>query len=109
MCNRCEVITRQYAAVGRVLAWNEQIFSSSPDARPSDATSYRLARRQAVGHLLRRYRERACDDRRGAFVSTVTDSGAIVSMVRRVRQVRAGPGAGRAECVPGLVIRARAP
>jgi hypothetical protein len=29
MCNWCEVITRRYAAAGRVLAWNEQIFSSS--------------------------------------------------------------------------------
>jgi hypothetical protein len=29
MCNWCEVITRRYAAGGRVLAWNEQIFSSS--------------------------------------------------------------------------------
>ena len=29
MCNWCKVITRRYAAAGRVLAWNEQIFSSS--------------------------------------------------------------------------------
>ena len=29
MCNWCEVITRRYAAAGRVLAWNEQIVSSS--------------------------------------------------------------------------------
>jgi hypothetical protein len=37
MCNWCEVITRRYAAAGRVLAWNEQIFSSSERHEPQVA------------------------------------------------------------------------
>jgi hypothetical protein len=57
MCNWYEVITRRYAAVGRVLAWNEQIFSSSerhslcaPSSTPT--SGHQLATRESPGHSM---------------------------------------------------------
>ena len=45
--------------------------SNAPDARPSDTTSHRLARRQAIRHLLRRYRSQLrTSDRDGRAPNT---------------------------------------
>ena len=51
MCNWCEVITRRYAAAGRVLAWNEQIFSSSERHEPQVAEPCARPGRRVITQL----------------------------------------------------------